>query len=223
MRSVILVEPENPLNIGFVARAMKCSGVTDLRIVTKHTCKMDDKAFRTGTSAKEILSNAKFYPSLEDAMTDFNFSVAFSRRTFTEIAGSCELSELPQKIYGKSVAFVFGRESQGLFRHELVCCSVLCHIPLKGTMSYNLGQAVAVALYETDIRMEGDYEQSDGLSESVSAGERKALFDVLANDPDGFLEKGNRMIQLRKIISKINLSSQEIALLIGTIRTSIKK
>lgn len=216
-RVVILVEPENPLNIGFVARAMKCSGLDELRIVSAQD--IDDSAYRTGTSARAILENSRCFPTLEEALKDCNQSVAFSRRSFIDAADSCELPELPGKLSLGRVALVFGRESQGLFAHELACCSIHCSIPLRGTMSYNLGQAVSVALYETEIR------GSSGGSltaELASESDRQRLLSLLSEDSDSFLDKGRRRMQLRKIISKLSLSSDEIAFLLGVVRAGRK-
>lgn len=216
-RIVILVEPENPLNVGFVARAMKCSGVDELRIVSDR--ELDDSAYRTGTSAKEILSNAQMFSSLEDALRDCNHSVAFSRRSFVDAADSCDLPDLPDKLNAETVAFVFGRESQGLFSHELACCSIHCAIPIQGTMSYNLGQAVAVALYETENR---GTSVSSAVADLASESERMHLLSLLGENAGSFLSKGRRELQLRKVVSKLPLSSDEISFLMGVIRAGRK-
>ncbi len=221
-RVIVLVEPENPLNIGFVARAMKCSGVDKLRIVSQ-TRKVDDAAYRTGTSAKEILDSATFFDRLEDAMNDCHRTIAFSRRTFTDSAENCLLENIQPKINSSEViAFVFGRESQGLFREEVALCSIVCRIPIDKTMSYNLGQAVSVALYESELRNTG--ETNENLkSASIVESDRNVLFETFSKGSEDFLLKGNRKLQLRKIISSLSLTVEEYSLIMGTLKSKTVK
>ena len=67
--AVVLVSPENPLNVGFVARAMKCCAVRDLRVVGEWK-EIPDPARRTGTAAPEILDGAKCVATLSEALAD---------------------------------------------------------------------------------------------------------------------------------------------------------
>ncbi len=220
-RVVVLVEPENPLNIGFVARAMKCSGVEDLRIVSMNQT-LDDSAYKTGCSAKEILDTVTFYPSLENALGDAHNSIAFSRRSFSDSASSCLLEELPEQLSeSEQTALVFGRESQGLFREEIVLCSTVCTISVTKNMSYNLGQAVSVALYETELRDKKIEKRSDELP-LISETERSVLFKMFSQDSEEFLNQGNRKLQLRKIVSSLSLTSDEYSLLMGTLKSNQK-
>ena len=149
MFSIILVEPEHPHNIGFVARSMRSNGLSDLRIVRK-SHPLPKKCWDTAHSSADILDNAKLYKTLKEAIADCSYTVAFSRRLFGTVVPHCSLPELPPLCANKEgkIALVFGRESRGLLYEEIILCAVQCEIPVAGQMSINLSHAVSVASYE---------------------------------------------------------------------------
>ena len=49
---------------------------------------------------------------------------------------------------GGKTALVFGKESAGLSREDLARCDLVCEIANPGHLSYNLGMAASIALYE---------------------------------------------------------------------------
>ena len=61
--AVILVSPENPDNIGAVARAVKNMGFVDLRLVNPPR-NWRTKAKKMAVSAEDILKNGKEFSSL---------------------------------------------------------------------------------------------------------------------------------------------------------------
>lgn len=145
---VVLVETEHPHNIGFCARALSCYGLPDLRLVRKDSLEMPVEAWVTGSSALDVMQQAKVYSTLQEALADCSFAVGFSRRQFDSVLPCYSLEELPGSLpAGLRAAFVFGRESTGLRTEEISVCACQCEIPLPKPKSFNLGQAVAVALY----------------------------------------------------------------------------
>lgn len=143
---VVLVDPENPLNIGFVARAMKCFGAEELYVAASTRWKrMPEQARVTGEAALDVLDAARFVPALEHALAGCATAAAFSRRPSSLRREEVELPAAPA-LSGKA-ALVFGRESAGLTLEESALCPVLARIPMREGLSLNLGQAVAVALF----------------------------------------------------------------------------
>lgn len=54
-------------------------------------------------------------------------------------------------IYGP-VAFIVGREVEGLSTHELNLCDIICEIPMKGSKeSFNVSVAAAIGLYHFSL------------------------------------------------------------------------
>lgn len=149
---VVLVEPEHPHNVGFVARAMRSNGLQSLRIVYSRRTSVNPDSYHTAHNSGEVLDSAKVVSSLSEAIADCQFTVAFSRRVFNSVLPHVMLPELKETLpsYGANfkTALVFGRESKGLFLEEVNLCGLVCEIPVAGLMSLNLAQAVSVALYE---------------------------------------------------------------------------
>jgi tRNA C32,U32 (ribose-2'-O)-methylase TrmJ len=77
---VVLSRPETPENIGFVARSMAAYGVNDLRIVGIPVVPADSKAYWTTCGGEDILQSAKYYPTVEAAITDCAQALGFTKR-----------------------------------------------------------------------------------------------------------------------------------------------
>lgn len=143
---VILVEPELPENVGFVARAMSCFGWTELAFVGPKP-DPSSAAWRTATLGKEILDAATSHDDLLSAFGSARTTIAFTRRPHQKgLVDLPDLSERMPRLEGP-VALVFGRESIGLTSDEVLACDFACQIPTSHpTGSLNLGQAAAIAL-----------------------------------------------------------------------------
>jgi TrmH family RNA methyltransferase len=142
----ILVEPEDPRNVGFVARVMKSYGFTELRIIHSKWASVPDAAYITGVSAPEILQSARFFDTVPQALADLQGAIAFSRRSLGDLPRVPIHSIQPSLPQGNRLGLLFGRESTGLHVDECMMCQMLCYIPSQNGVSLNLGQAVAVAL-----------------------------------------------------------------------------
>jgi len=153
---VVLVAPRNPLNIGAAARAMSNFGAFHLRVVRPY-----EKAFREAVSAvgaSGILAKAEEFDGIAEAVSDCSLVVG------TTAIGNRELQhplyplsqaapKLRSRLLNGSVALLFGSEKWGLSNDDLSHCHWLLHIPAREDhRSMNLGQAVAVCLYEL-VRM----------------------------------------------------------------------
>ena len=149
---VVLVSTRNPLNIGAAARAMANFGFSRLCVVNPY-----DVAFREARSAvarRPLLQKAEEFASLADAVADCRLvvgttSVRTSRTAAPHpppgIRRAADAAELP----AAPVALVFGSEKFGLSNDDLSHCHWLMRIPTVGQdLSMNLGQAVALCLYE---------------------------------------------------------------------------
>ena len=77
---VVLSRPETPENIGFVARSMIAYGVNDLRLVGIPPVPEDSKAYWTTCGGEDVLRNAKYFPTVEAAITDCVQALGFTKR-----------------------------------------------------------------------------------------------------------------------------------------------
>lgn len=157
---VILVSPRNPLNIGAAARAMANFGLHRLAIVSPFAVNWSEA--KSAVGAPELLREARIFDSLADAVKDCVLVVgtgSLDRRrpeqrvlTISQ-AGAALRSALDSKnstgSNRSSVALVFGSEKHGLTANDLSWCHAIAVIETASQQpSMNLGQAVAVALYE---------------------------------------------------------------------------
>ncbi len=150
---VVLVSPRNPLNIGAVARAMANFGLTHLTVVAPYAPHWREA--RSAIGAPELLLNARETGNLAEAVADCTFVAGTGTRTHRRPEQSViTLPDLPAVLApkfasGGRIALVFGPEKHGLTRHDLSWCHALVEIPTDPRQpSMNLGQAVAVCVYE---------------------------------------------------------------------------
>ncbi|MFA5167127.1 MAG: RNA methyltransferase [Candidatus Omnitrophota bacterium] len=149
--AIILVSPENPDNIGAVARAVKNMGFMDLRLV-KPPRTWQTKAKKMAMSAGDILKKGQEYSSLRDATQDLGLVIGTTRRLGGHRGAFLPFDEAVSKIRGGShrqkIGIVFGRESKGLANEDSALCDHLAAIPTGPSYpSLNLAQAVMVTLF----------------------------------------------------------------------------
>jgi tRNA/rRNA methyltransferase len=155
---VILVRPRNPLNIGAVARAMANFGFDSLTVVAPYEPHWREAQSAIG--AEDLLRNATVRSTLAEALA--SATLVFGTGTLEYRKPEQPVVELPalapivcdELVSAGRVALVFGPEKHGLTRDDLSLCHRLLTIPTDPRQpSMNLGQAVAVCLYELASRL----------------------------------------------------------------------
>lgn len=216
---VVLVEPENPLNVGFVARAMKSFGVSELVIAGTSWKKVPEDARITGVSAPEILSGARFESTLEGALRGCGTAIAFSRRPTDLRQNEVTLPAVPELGAKGKTALVFGRESKGLTRAETALCPHLARIPCQNGISLNLGQAVAVALFSLTAT-NGDNNKE---LQTASLDRMNAMWGFvhpkLAASPR-FTQQ--RQLRVRQLLYRMNLNDDDYDVLFSVMKALSK-
>ncbi|MGD0628090.1 MAG: RNA methyltransferase [Terracidiphilus sp.] len=148
-----MVSPRNPLNIGAVARAMANFGFERLTVVAPYAPHWREA--RSAVGAPGLLKNAKESTTLAEAVAACTLVIGTG--TLTHRKPEQRVVPLPALApqvvaeirRGGRVALVFGPEKHGLTREDLSWCQLLVEIPTDPRQpSMNLGQAVAVCLYE---------------------------------------------------------------------------
>src|SRR4030088_1197259 len=128
-------------------------GFLRLRVVKPYEASFREA--RSAVGAASVLARAEEYSSLAEAVADCSLVIG------TTAAGKRELHH-PMRLLkdaaplirkhlrsGGGVALLFGSEKRGLTNDDLSHCQWLMHIPTRDDhVSMNLGQAVAVCLYE---------------------------------------------------------------------------
>ena len=172
---VVLVSPRNPLNIGAAARAMANFGFSRLSIVAPFAQNWMEA--KSAVGAPDLLRDAKVYETLAEAVAHCTLVLGTGsldrRRPVQAILGLPQAaaqvrralaihsegapgldfetwdSSSPHEQSRARVALVFGSEKHGLTSDDLSWCHALIAIETcEAQPSMNLGQAVAVCLYE---------------------------------------------------------------------------
>jgi tRNA/rRNA methyltransferase len=192
-------------------------------------------AFREARSAvggSGVLKAAEEYDSVAEAVVDCSLVIgttAIGDRTITQPLkrlGAESAALVRARLTESRVAVLFGSEKTGLSNDDFSHCHWLLHIPTHETnISMNLGQAVAVCLYElaraekTDTVENLDFATAETL-EQITAG----LLDALRIS--GYIKPGtDKMFEkkARQLIRQMNLEAYEAKLLLGMIRQIVWK
>lgn len=149
---VVLVSPRNPLNVGAAARAMSNFGCLDLRLVNPY-----ELAFREAKSAVNasvVMENAREYATVAEAVADCVLVVGTTSIGHRALQHPLRRLEYGARVMRTTmasapVALLFGSEKFGLSNEDMSHCHWLMRIPTRAEHeSMNLGQSVAVCLYE---------------------------------------------------------------------------
>lgn len=155
---VVLVRARNPSNIGAVARAMHDFGFKWLKVVNEFPVPFE--AAKSAVDASEVMANAVMCASLAEAVGDCTLVVGTTavgerdvQHHLLPLAGAAPKMRSELERETGRVALLFGSEKTGLSNEELSHCNWLLTVPMHEHPdarhpSMNLGQAVAVCLYE---------------------------------------------------------------------------
>ena len=149
---VVLVATRNPLNIGAAARAMSNFGAAHLRVVNPYEVAFREA--RSAVGAAELLLNAKEYATVAEAVADCMLVVGTTAGGRRELEHELRRLDagapiVTQQMKAGPVALLFGSEKVGLSNEDFSHCHWLMRIPTREVHgSMNLGQAVAICLYE---------------------------------------------------------------------------
>jgi tRNA/rRNA methyltransferase len=230
--SVVLVGTRNPLNIGAAARAMANFGFGHLRVVDPY-----EKAFREARSAVDaepVLTAAEIFDEVAAAVADCVLVVGTAegrQRTTEEPLQRLEVGveEIRRQLRsGARVAVLFGSEKRGLSNEELGPCQRVLRIPTEQEQpSMNLGQAVAVVLYEV-IR---DGEAASGAEREralATAGDRERLVALLVEvlERSEAARRGERALgeeKMRRLVRHMGLTGPDAHEWMGMVRQVLWK
>lgn len=178
MRKVVVVEPEKPGNLGFIARL--CANFDFGLRVVKPDFNLE-KSRKTASRAQEVLRNVEIFETVEDAVEDLGYVVG----TKPGRGQSCK-----DFSFKENTSIMIGRESKGLSNQELGLCDAVVHISTGEYSSLNQSHAAGILLYEAfELEETG---LSPGLKNSLEEefGDELAEVIVEANPSD---EKAGRV------------------------------
>ncbi len=241
--AVGLVGARNPSNIGAAARAMRDFGFSDLRFVNDYAVPFEAaqlEATRSAVGAAEVMRAARAFSSVSEAIADCTLAVGTTaigeRQLDRQVLPLAEAAPLLlEKLANPTerVALLFGSEKTGLTNDQLSHCQVLVTIPMFAPadarhLSMNLGQSVAVCLYEL---VRGGFENARELAEireaNVTAETRERVAQLLmtAMNRTGYSRRfpaNAREHVVRQLAMHLATSQDEAATWMGFLRQVLR-
>jgi len=202
-------------------------GVTDLRLVDPY-----DAAFREAVSAvggAHVLRTARVFATVAEAVADCSLvagTTAAQHRVPRQTVERLESGMARMRAHRGRAALLFGSEKFGLSNDDMSYCHTLLHIPTAPeTPSMNLGQAVAVCLYEF-IRENTEHAPSRFDPVSGADAEQITLKLIEVLQESGYT---NRIVsvstdrKVRRWIRRLRIGRRDAPLLLGILRQILWK
>jgi tRNA/rRNA methyltransferase len=226
-----MVSTRNPLNIGAAARAMANFGFARLAVVNPY-----DVAFREARSAvgaAPLLQRAVEYSSVAEAVADCRLVVGTTSVGHRELQHPIRRLEYGARLIRSTLskanaALLFGSEKFGLSNDDLSHCHWLMRIPTAGQdLSMNLGQAVALCLYE----MVRDPKAATARPEKIraaTAGETEQIAERLlaALRKSGYVNPttaSSTEEKIRRLVLRLDIGARDATVLLGMLRQILWK
>jgi len=235
---VILVAPRNPLNIGAAARAMSNFGFFHLRVVNPY--ELAFREARSAVGAAPLLARAEEFKSVAEAVQDCALVVGTTAVGQRQLQHPVRRLDQAARLLRKSpagsrVALLFGSEKRGLSNEDLSHCHWLLRIPTREEhRSMNLGQAVAVCLYELARESQASLKPEKHVPAAAAYLERLTTLLLDALRSSGYLKSNPSGLQrrrsaapteekIRRLVRRLHLSAADADLTLGILRQILWK
>jgi tRNA/rRNA methyltransferase len=228
---VVLVATRNPLNIGASARAMANFGFSRLRVVNPY-----DVAFREARSAvgaAPLLASAEDFASVAAAVADCRLVIGTTNVGHREVQHPVRRLEYGARLIlhalaSHPVALLFGSEKYGLSNDDMSHCHWLMRIPtVSQDLSMNLGQAVALCLYELARDSRAAASRPERIRRAAAGDNEQLttmLIDVLVKS--GYVNPrtaGSTEEKVRRLIRRLEIPARDAPVLMGMMRQILWK
>lgn len=228
--SVVLVSTRNPLNIGAAARAMSNFGFSSLRVV--HPYESAFREARSAVGASDLLAKAEEHETVASAVADCSLVIGTTAVRTRHLHHPVRRLEdgarlIRRRVSKGRVALLFGSEKFGLSNDDISHCHWLLRIPTcEDNISMNLGQAVAVCLYELirDSKAPRAPEQTPLAAAAEIERITASLTEALRES--GFLDRrtvADADLRIRRLVRRLNLPKQDAVMWLGIFRQIVWK
>src|SRR6185437_11472902 len=188
----------------------------------------------SAVGAAPLLQAAEEYSSLADAVADCRLVVGTTSVGHRELQHPIRRLEYGSRVIGRSLAqapvgLLFGSEKFGLSNEDLAHCHWLMRIATADRQhSMNLGQAVAVCLYELS-RGELDAARAPARApKPANAGETEQVTELLldALGRSGYINPrtaASTKNKVRRLVRRLELNARDVPLVLGMLRQILWK
>ena len=223
---VVLVAPRNPLNSGAAARAMSNFGFDELRLVNAYSVAFREA--RSAVKAHRVLEQAREFATLSEAVADCALVVgttSIGNRALEHPLRRLEYGGklIARKLASAPVALLFGSEKFGLSNEDIAHCHWLMRIPAREEHgSMNLGQAVALCLYEI-VRNPSAARSAPEAKRPADARSLERITEMLDEvlNHSGYVHArtaGSAEMKIRRLIRRMQLNAHDAEVWMGMLR-----
>jgi tRNA/rRNA methyltransferase len=178
-----------------------------------------------------LLANAQLYTAVADAVADCTLVVGTTAVRHRVLQQPLHLLDHGGRIIRKHlasshVALLFGSERVGLSNEDLSHCHWLMRIPTcEENISMNLGQAVAICLYE--LARSGELGRESAAKKELAKGEDVERMTEMLNEAlrlSGYPgPRASNELKIRRLIRRMNLSALDAEVWLGVLRQILWK
>ena len=206
-------------------------GAHCLRLVNSYALAFREA--RSAVGAETLLKNAEEFKTVAEAVADCALVVGTTAVRDRDLQQSLRRLDQPAgasirtQLQTSKVALLFGSEKTGLSNDDFSHCHWLLNIPTREQqISMNLGQAVAVCLYELarGTTPEPVLEEIEPVPAGQSEQISKLLFEALRTS--GYVKPGTAAMferKTRSLILRLKLEAYDAKLLLGMVRQIVWK
>jgi TrmH family RNA methyltransferase len=226
-----MVATRNPLNIGAAARAMANFGFRRLGVVAPY-----DVAFREARSAvgaAPLLARAEEFSTVGEAVADCTLVVGTTSAGHRELQHPLRRLEYGARLIARRlpqspVALLFGSEKFGLSNEDLSHCHWLMRIPtVDRNLSMNLGQAVALCLYELARDPQAAAARPQRIKPASAAQiEQITRLLLAALERSGYtnpVTESSTEEKVRRLVRRLDIAQRDAPVLLGMLRQLLWK
>jgi tRNA/rRNA methyltransferase len=206
-------------------------GFSRLRVVNPYEVAFREA--RSAVGAAPLLRSAEEYRTIGEAVADCRLVIGTTSVGHRELQHSIRRLEYGARLIRKAlasgpVALLFGSEKFGLSNEDMSHCQWLMRIPtVSQNLSMNLGQAVALCLYE----LARDSKAAAARPEKVkaaSAAENEQITGLLleALRLSGYVNPvtaGSTEEKVRRLVRRLNIAGRDAPVLLGMLRQILWK
>jgi TrmH family RNA methyltransferase len=206
-------------------------GFTHLRLVNPYSVAFREA--RSAVHAEHVLKSAREYRSVAAAVTDCALVVGTTALGHRELQHPLRRLEygarlIRQRLASSPAAILFGSEKFGLSNDDLSHCHCLMRIPTREEhSSMNLGQAVAICLYEL-LREPARAAKEPVRRRRAAAAELERLNELLlaALKKSGYVNprtSASTENKVRRLVWRLDLSAEDAEIWLGMLRQVLWK
>lgn len=197
---------------------MRNFGFRRLRLVNPYAVAFQEA--RSAVHAQQILRDSEEFPTLAEAIADCRLVVGTTSLGHRELQHPLRSLEygarlIRSRLAAAPVALLFGSEKFGLSNDDISYCHWLLRIGTEGSM--NLGQAVAVCLYELVRKTAAP---TPARRKPATAEELDRLTERLTEllDASGYMHSPGEDTKIRRLVRRLNLGSHDAEVWLGMLR-----